>query len=151
MKNADVMAKTIKITAKETSFTLITPTGEISIKTSLIGDFNVSNMLAAASVAYVLGVPLIYIQKAFQQLKGIPGRFEVVNQKEPYTVIVDYAHTPDSLAKVLQTIRRFAKGKVYVVVGCGGNRDRTKRPLMAKEAVKRADYAIFTSDNPRNE
>lgn len=150
-RKADFMAKNIKMTAKKTAFTLVTPKGEVPIKTSLIGDFNISNMLAAASVAFVLGVPLKIVQKAFQQVEGIPGRFEVVNEKEPYTVIVDYAHTPDSLSKVLQTIRCFAKGKVYVVVGCGGNRDRSKRPLMAKVAVKKADYAIFTSDNPRRE
>src|SRR5699024_11920651 len=97
------------------------------------------------------GVPLETIQTALENLQGVDGRFEAVTAGQSFACIVDYAHTPDSLENVLQTVREFVKGKVYVVVGCGGDRDRTKRPLMAGIAVKYADLAILTSDNPRTE
>src|SRR5699024_6460924 len=89
--------------------------------------------------------------EALEVVTGVNGRFEPVLADQPYAVIVDYAHTPDSLDNVLETIKGFAKSNIYVVVGCGGDRDRTKRPLMAQIAVKYADKAIFTSDNPRTE
>lgn len=84
-------------------------------------------------------------------MSSVPGRFEVVNGGQNYTVIVDYAHTPDSLENVLKTAKQFAKGDVYCIVGCGGDRDRTKRPIMASVATEYATHAIYTSDNPRSE
>jgi len=148
---ADVMAKEIHLDAHGTSFTMETPAGTTKVKSNLIGMFNVYNMLAASAAAISCGVPIDTIKNALERTKGVSGRFEPVNEGQSYAVIVDYAHTPDSLENVLQTIKGFAERKVYVVVGCGGDRDRKKRPLMASAALKYADYAIFTSDNPRTE
>lgn len=150
-KDADVKASNINLKIDGTSFTLSSPVGEIEIESNLIGKFNVYNMLAAASAAIVLDIPLTTIKTALEKVKGVAGRFEQVIAGQNYAVIVDYAHTPDSLENVLQTIHEFKEGKVYVVVGTGGDRDRTKRPLMAEVAVKYSDEAIFTSDNPRTE
>lgn len=150
-KNAHVMAKAIELNAKGTFFNLNTPVGTVAINSKLIGMFNVYNMLAASAAAVAWNVPLHVIKRALESITGVNGRFESVIGDQSYAVIVDYAHTPDSLENVLQTMKDFAQKKVYVVVGCGGNRDRTKRPLMASIALKYADYVIFTSDNPRTE
>ncbi|TXK91705.1 UDP-N-acetylmuramoyl-L-alanyl-D-glutamate--2,6-diaminopimelate ligase, partial [Parageobacillus sp. SY1] len=149
--DSDIMAKKIDIVPSGMSFDLITPNGTVRVKTRLIGLFNVYNLLAAVSACLVSGIPLPVIVEAIEEISGVAGRFETVDEGQNFTVIVDYAHTPDSLENVLKTIRQFAQKKVYVVVGCGGDRDRAKRPLMAKTAVKYADVAIFTSDNPRSE
>jgi len=150
-KEAQFKADDIVLTAAGTEFTLQTPLGSTKIKSKLIGKFNVYNMLAAAAAAVSYGIPLDTVKKALAEMNGVNGRFEVVTTDEPYTVIVDYAHTPDSLENVLKTANEFAKGKTYVVVGCGGDRDRSKRPLMANIAVTHASHALFTSDNPRTE
>lgn len=148
---AQVMATNIELDAAGTRFTLNTPFGNIPVKSRLIGMFNVYNMLAAASAALVSNVALSVIKQALAAMKGVSGRFEPVDRGQSFAAIVDYAHTPDSLENVLETIKGFAKRKVFVVVGCGGDRDKTKRPLMAEVALKYADHAIFTSDNPRTE
>ena len=150
-QSADVTAKNIKLAITHTAFTLSTPIGDVEIDSHLIGMFNIYNMLAAASAALVKGVPLAVVKAALESVKGVDGRFEAVREGQPFAVIVDYAHTPDSLENVLLTIKEFAEKKVYVVVGCGGDRDRSKRPLMAGIAAKYADRAILTSDNPRTE
>jgi UDP-N-acetylmuramoyl-L-alanyl-D-glutamate--2,6-diaminopimelate ligase len=146
-----IMAKSIKLTPTGTNFLLCTPTGNTEINSQLIGKFNVSNMLAASSAAIANNVPLPVIKKALETIPGVAGRFELVVHQQSFSVIVDYAHTPDSLENVLTTILEFAQKKVYVVIGCGGDRDKTKRAPMAQIAVKYADQAIFTSDNPRTE
>ncbi|GGA83895.1 UDP-N-acetylmuramoyl-L-alanyl-D-glutamate--2,6-diaminopimelate ligase [Ornithinibacillus halotolerans] len=148
---AMVMAKSITLTPSGTKFLLCSPVGNTVIHSKLIGKFNVSNMLAASAAALSDGIPLPVIKDALETITGIDGRFELVTHNHLFSVIVDYAHTPDSLENVLTTIREFAKKKVFVVVGCGGDRDRTKRPLMANIALTYADKAIFTSDNPRTE
>lgn len=148
---ADIMAENIKLSVSGTTFILKTPIGEIDINSQLVGMFNVYNMLAASSVAIVQHIDLQVIKDALENISGVNGRFEQVNQGQNYSVIVDYAHTPDSLENVLQTITEFSKRRIFVVVGCGGDRDKSKRPLMANIAVKYADQAIFTSDNPRTE
>lgn len=150
-QTADIMATNINLGVIKTSFTLETPVGKIEITSHLIGLFNVYNMLAASSVAIAFGVPLTVIKEALEGMHGVDGRFEQVVEGQGFGVIVDYAHTPDSLENVLQTIREFSTQKVYVVVGCGGDRDRAKRPLMANMALKYADKALFTADNPRTE
>ncbi|GAA0334936.1 UDP-N-acetylmuramoyl-L-alanyl-D-glutamate--2,6-diaminopimelate ligase [Oceanobacillus sp. FSL W7-1293] len=150
-QDADIMAKNIMLSPAGVAFNLVTPVGTVHIKTGLIGMFNVYNMLAASGAAIASKVDLDVIKEALEDTKGVDGRFEPINEGQDFSVIVDFAHTPDSLENVLQTSREFAERKVYVVVGCGGDRDRTKRPLMADVAVKYADHALFTSDNPRTE
>ncbi|WP_431799495.1 UDP-N-acetylmuramoyl-L-alanyl-D-glutamate--2,6-diaminopimelate ligase [Halobacillus andaensis] len=149
--DADISAKQIKLHEKGSSFILSTPEGDIPIESPLMGMFSVYNMLASAGAALASGISLSTIQQAFKQTKGVRGRFEPVLEGQPFGVVVDYAHTPDSLENVLKTMSEFCEGSIRVVVGCGGDRDRTKRPLMADVAVKYADQAIFTSDNPRTE
>lgn len=148
---AQVQVKQVSYSIDGTEIEIGTPIGILHIKTSLIGKFNVYNMLAAISVAIVKGIDLSTIKSAMQTIHGVDGRFEKVDCDQDYAVIVDYAHTPDSLENVLLTIRQFAENNIYVVVGTGGDRDRTKRPLMADIAIKYADKAIFTTDNPRTE
>ncbi|MFC0524041.1 UDP-N-acetylmuramoyl-L-alanyl-D-glutamate--2,6-diaminopimelate ligase [Pontibacillus salicampi] len=147
----DIRAEQLQLGAKGTTFTLSTPVGSVEINSPLIGKFSVYNILAAASAAIVSNVSLDTIKKAMEQTSGVSGRFEPVLAGQDFGVIVDYAHTPDSLENVLQTIKQFANNKIHVVVGCGGDRDTTKRPLMAKVAVQYADNVILTSDNPRSE
>lgn len=149
---AQVMARDVELEADGTSFTLDTPVGNIRINSRMIGMFNVYNMLASGAAAITQSVPLPTIKEALENVAGVAGRFEpIVTPNTAFTSIVDFAHTPDSLENVLQTIESFRKGKIYVVVGCGGDRDKTKRPLMANVAVRYADHVIFTSDNPRTE
>ena len=123
-----------------------------SMSVRLGGRFNVSNALAAATVAVELGVSIDVIDHALRTLPSVPGRFEVVAIDRPYTVVVDFAHTPDGLAQVLSTAREAAgAGRVLVVFGCGGDRDATKRPMMGEIASRLADVVVVTSDNPRSE
>jgi UDP-N-acetylmuramoyl-L-alanyl-D-glutamate--2,6-diaminopimelate ligase len=148
---ADFRAKNININSEGTSFIMTTPEGEFEVQLKLMGKFSVYNALAATVGCYASGLPMAFILNSLQHVEGVSGRFEAVNEGQSFPVIVDYAHTPDSLENVLNTIKQFVKGKIYVVVGCGGDRDRSKRPLMAKIAVQYSDFAIFTSDNPRTE
>ncbi|MFX3622648.1 MAG: UDP-N-acetylmuramoyl-L-alanyl-D-glutamate--2,6-diaminopimelate ligase [Ectobacillus sp.] len=150
-QKSDIMARDITMTSSGTAFTLVTPQAEVKVTMKLVGKFNVYNVLAATAACLVSKVPLATIVHVIQNMPGVAGRFEVVDGGQDFTVIVDYSHTPDSLENALKTIRQFAKGKVYCVVGCGGDRDRAKRPIMADIAAKYADYAIYTSDNPRSE
>ncbi|MGM0902094.1 MAG: UDP-N-acetylmuramoyl-L-alanyl-D-glutamate--2,6-diaminopimelate ligase [Bacillota bacterium] len=149
--DADLQAKNIQMSASGTSFDLVSPFGVHKVNIQLIGKFSVYNVLAAIGTALVSGLPLAAIISSVEKVKGVSGRFEPVDAGQDFSVIVDYAHTPDSLENVLNTVRQFAKKRIFVVVGCGGDRDRTKRPLMAKIACENATDAIFTSDNPRSE
>jgi UDP-N-acetylmuramoyl-L-alanyl-D-glutamate--2,6-diaminopimelate ligase len=148
---ADIKAENIQMTASGTTFDLIINGVTNPVQLQLIGRFSVYNVLASISAATVLGIPIQTIIHTLEDVKGVAGRFELVNSGQNYTVIVDYAHTPDSLENVLKTIRHFAKKRIFVVIGCGGDRDRTKRPLMAHIACLYGTDAIFTSDNPRSE
>ena len=150
-EDAYVRADDLKLGANYSAFTVVTPDFSSRIETRLSGKFNVYNMLAAIAVAYTYEIPAKTIQKALENTEGVPGRFESVSQHHPISVIVDYAHTPDSLENVLQSISEIKTKKVFTVVGSGGDRDRLKRPKMADAALKYSDYVIFTSDNPRTE
>lgn len=148
---ADVYAEHIQFHPGGTSFKLKTFHGSVDVQMKLMGTFNVYNVLAATAVALGEGISIEQIRKTLSRVQGVPGRFERVDEGQSFTVLVDYAHTPDSLENVLTTIREFAKGKVTCVVGCGGDRDRTKRPQMAQIAASYSEQAIITSDNPRTE
>lgn len=147
----EIMAKDLKMNASGTSFLLVTPEGTFPVQMNLVGKFSVYNVLAAIAASLVSGVEIEKIIEAVESMEGVRGRFELVDCGQNFSVIIDYAHTPDSLDNLLKTVKELAKKKVILVVGCGGDRDRTKRPLMAKIAVQWADIPIFTSDNPRNE
>ncbi|WP_018921346.1 UDP-N-acetylmuramoyl-L-alanyl-D-glutamate--2,6-diaminopimelate ligase [Salsuginibacillus kocurii] len=149
--NADVTAKNIHLSSSHTAFTLSSPYGSIDLNVKLIGTFSVYNVLAAASACLVNGCSLEVIKESLEAVKGVDGRFELVEGKQDFSIIVDYAHTADSLENVLKTLKETSKGRLITVVGCGGDRDRAKRPEMAKLAVEYADEAILTSDNPRSE
>jgi UDP-N-acetylmuramoyl-L-alanyl-D-glutamate--2,6-diaminopimelate ligase len=125
--------------------------GGIDLETRLRGRFNVENVLGAVAAARLLGVDDDAIAYGVRELRGVPGRFEAVDAGQPFAVLVDYAHTPDSLENVLRTARDLAQGRLICVFGCGGDRDRGKRPLMGRIASDLADVAIVTSDNPRSE
>lgn len=150
-QNADVRATNIQITPKGTKFTVNTYLGSLPIETNLIGEFNIYNVLAAISTCLVEGLDLESIAASLRKIKGVPGRFETVFENQLFPVIVDYAHTPDSLDNVLRTVRSFSTGSVICVLGCGGDRDTSKRPIMAAIAERYSTKVILTSDNPRTE
>jgi UDP-N-acetylmuramoyl-L-alanyl-D-glutamate--2,6-diaminopimelate ligase len=125
--------------------------GGIELETRLRGRFNVENVLGAVAAARLLELPDDAIAYGVRELRGVPGRFEAVDEGQPFAVLVDYAHTPDSLENVLRTARDLAQNRVICVFGCGGDRDRGKRPQMGRIATELADVAIVTSDNPRSE
>ncbi len=133
------------------TFHLKSPIGDAEVRMSLPGKFNVLNALGAAAAAAELGLGFDQIVEGLSTATGVPGRFEPVAKGQPFAVLVDYAHTPDSLQNVLDAARGIAEGRVICVVGCGGDRDAAKRPLMGGIAARSADVAILTSDNPRSE
>jgi UDP-N-acetylmuramoyl-L-alanyl-D-glutamate--2,6-diaminopimelate ligase len=128
-----------------------TPDDDIPFDLKLRGRFNRANALGAIGAARELGIDEDAIARGVEQLQGVPGRFESVEVGQSFAVIVDYAHTPDSLVNVLQAARGLGDGKLIVVFGAGGDRDREKRPLMGRAAAENADRAIVTTDNPRTE
>jgi UDP-N-acetylmuramoyl-L-alanyl-D-glutamate--2,6-diaminopimelate ligase len=133
-------------------FDVRTPRGTLHVKSKLVGRPNVYNILAAISTAVALGLPFDAVEQGIQALAGVPGRFEVVSgPADEITVVVDYAHTDDALRNLLETARPLAHGRLITVFGCGGERDRTKRPLMGAVAGRLSDLIVITSDNPRHE
>lgn len=149
--NADIYVEEVHYSMKETQLTIQTPVGRLCFTTKLIGKFNVYNILAAVSAAIAKNVPLRTIQQAMSICESPPGRLERLNGGQLFHVVIDYAHSPDSLDNLLQTIQQVTKGRMILVIGAGGNRDRTKRPIMAEVAMKYCEHIIFTSDNPRDE
>ncbi|AOQ23502.1 UDP-N-acetylmuramoyl-L-alanyl-D-glutamate--2,6-diaminopimelate ligase [Moorella thermoacetica] len=134
------------------STSLVTwPGGEAAMELRLTGRYNIYNALAALAVALQEGIDPQVAIRALGRFKGVPGRLERVDQGQPFTVVVDYAHTPDGLENVLRAARQVTRGRLLVVFGCGGDRDRGKRPLMGRAAARLSDYSIITSDNPRSE
>jgi UDP-N-acetylmuramoyl-L-alanyl-D-glutamate--2,6-diaminopimelate ligase len=150
---ADLYLSDIVYGATGVSGKLHTPIGSIEFQSPLVGQFNLANMLAAIGTGLTLGLQLENMVAALPDFVGVPGRMERVqiNPSQDISVIVDYAHTPDSLENLLKASRPFIAGKMICVFGCGGDRDRTKRPLMGKIAASLADRAVITSDNPRTE
>jgi UDP-N-acetylmuramoyl-L-alanyl-D-glutamate--2,6-diaminopimelate ligase len=123
----------------------------IELETPLLGRFNAENVLGAVAAARLLGLPDEAISAGVASVRGVPGRFESIDEGQPFLVVVDYAHTPDSLETALRTARDLTEGRIICVFGCGGDRDRTKRPLMGRAASEGSDVTIVTSDNPRSE
>ena len=148
---ADLSARDVTFDASGSRFVCTTPAGEIEVQIPLPGDFNVSNALAALSVAHAVGLDLAPAAAALASVEQVPGRFESIDEGQPFAVVVDYAHTPDSLENVLGAARRITSGRVISVFGAGGDRDREKRPLMGRAGAELSDLAVVTSDNPRSE
>jgi UDP-N-acetylmuramoyl-L-alanyl-D-glutamate--2,6-diaminopimelate ligase len=149
--NATYRAHDVHTGFDGTRFTVQTPDGPLEIRSPLRGEFNVSNALGALAAARALGVPADVCVAALNHAGQVPGRFETVDEGQPFAVLVDYAHTPDSLENVLRAARGLTASRVRIVFGCGGDRDRGKRPLMGEIARRLADDVIVTSDNPRSE
>ena len=149
---ADVMPGPLSFSLEGLRFDVRTPRGSLHVASSLVGRPNVYNILAAVSAAVALGLPFDVIERGVAALPGVPGRFEVVSGPgDGVTVIVDYAHTDDALRNLLETARSLTRGRLITVFGCGGDRDRTKRPLMGAVAGRLSDFILITSDNPRSE
>jgi UDP-N-acetylmuramoyl-L-alanyl-D-glutamate--2,6-diaminopimelate ligase len=144
---ADIRPEGLELTSDGARFTA----AGIPIRTHLLGRFNVENVLACVATARLLGLPDDAVARGVESVRGVPGRFEPVDEGQPFAVVVDYAHTPDSLANALRTARGLSSGRVICVFGCGGDRDRSKRPLMGEVASRGADLVVVTSDNPRSE
>jgi UDP-N-acetylmuramoyl-L-alanyl-D-glutamate--2,6-diaminopimelate ligase len=150
-RDADYRARDVSFDVNGSSFTCVTPDGEVDITTRLPGLFNVQNALGALGAARALDVPLDTIAAALAEAGRVPGRFEPIDEGQDFGVLVDYAHTPDSLENVLRAAREVTQNRLHVVFGAGGDRDRAKRPLMGRAAAEHADRVIVTSDNPRSE
>jgi UDP-N-acetylmuramoyl-L-alanyl-D-glutamate--2,6-diaminopimelate ligase len=148
---ADLSAREVNFDASGSRFICSTAEGEIEVRIPLPGDFNVANALAALAVARALGLDLRAAAAALASVEQVPGRFESIDEGQAFAVVVDYAHTPDSLENVLKAARRVTEGRLISVFGCGGDRDRDKRPLMGRAAAELSDVVVVTSDNPRSE
>ncbi len=154
LSKADFSATQLEVTPRGTRFHMVTPKENIPVTSPLIGSVNVYNILAASAAAYARGCSSEAIKAGIRSLTRIPGRFEKVDCGQPFTVVVDYAHTDDALRNLTSLACEFVKasgGRVITVFGCGGDRDRAKRPLMGEAAGEGSDLVVLTSDNPRSE
>ena len=149
--SARVRASDLRLSETGSSFLAATPWGEMRVELALAGRFNVMNALAAMAVGGALGIPLESMAAAFKKMAAVPGRLERIEDSKGRHIFVDYAHTEDALRNVLQTLRENAPGRLICLFGCGGNRDRSKRPRMGAVVSEWADVSVVTSDNPRNE
>ena len=148
---ADYGARELRFGIAGAQFVATTPEGELELRSRLPGRFNVANVLGALATAHALGVKLELIAATLPGIAPAPGRFQPLDEGQPFTVLVDYAHTPDSLDNVLRAARSLTEGRLMAVFGCGGDRDRGKRPQMGRIAAELADLTFVTSDNPRSE
>ena len=149
----DCAAVDLVLSAEGSTFTLVAPRLGLcsALRIATPARFNVANALAAATAALAMGLPFAAVRTGLAGAAGVPGRVEPVRAGQPFSVLVDYSHTPDSLANVLRAVRPVTAGRLLTVFGCGGDRDRGKRPLMGAVAAELADFAVLTSDNPRGE
>jgi UDP-N-acetylmuramoyl-L-alanyl-D-glutamate--2,6-diaminopimelate ligase len=149
-KPANLYVKNVDSTLSRLKFTIITPRGETDVNLKLLGEYNLYNALAATGVGLSFGIGLDVIKTGLESAV-VPGRFELVDCGQDFAVVVDYAHTPDALERLLSAARKITEGRLICVFGCGGDRDKGKRPIMGRIASEIADYVIITSDNPRTE
>jgi UDP-N-acetylmuramoyl-L-alanyl-D-glutamate--2,6-diaminopimelate ligase len=150
-KSADIHVKEFHSRANGSDLTLATPAGEMEFRLQLIGRPNAYNIMAAVGAAHCLGLKPEEIRKGIESMKGVPGRLELVSEGQAFTVVVDYAHSPDALENLLKTVSQLPHARIISIFGCGGDRDRTKRPIMGEIATRMSDFVIATSDNPRSE
>ena len=150
-ETADIRADIVDANSNSTIYDLSFNGQTVRVNSPLLGMHNVSNHLTAAGLCLAAGIALATVAKGLENLTFVPGRLQSVRQGQPYAVLVDYAHTDDALTNVLNTLNPICKGELTVVFGCGGDRDKTKRPRMAKTACQLADKVVITSDNPRTE
>ena len=150
---ADAVAGDLELNADSSAFVLAVPRLGIEepVTLRLVARFNVENAVAAATAALALGLPIEAVLRGLAVAEGVPGRFQAVRAGQPFSVLVDYSHTPDALENALRAARSVTRGRVLVVFGCGGDRDRGKRPLMGEIGARLADRVVVTSDNPRSE
>lgn len=150
-ENADFCGRDISVKSTGNSFTLNCNGEEYHVSSRIPGMFNVSNLTAAIAVCRLENIPMENILKAVEEYNGVKGRCEIIPTNRDFSVICDYAHTPDAVENILRSVKEYTEGRLICLFGCGGNRDATKRPKMAAAAAKYADRLIITSDNPRNE
>jgi UDP-N-acetylmuramoyl-L-alanyl-D-glutamate--2,6-diaminopimelate ligase len=150
-RESDVYAKDIVITGEGTGFTLCYKDIFVPIRLHLPGKFNVYNALGCAAASIGMGIEIDIIKKGLESLENVPGRSEKINSKKGFTIVIDYAHTPDGIINILNTAREYTSSRLVALFGCGGDRDKTKRPIMGRAAGSIADFCIVTSDNPRTE
>lgn len=150
-EKADIMIRDASLAADYSTFELLTPTGSARISTRLLGRYNLANMAGAAAAAFALGIPLSDIASSLETLEPVPGRFRPVIAGQPFSILVDYAHTPDAIERLCLSAREITRGRLIILFGCGGDRDKGKRPIMGKAATRHSDFAVVTSDNPRTE
>jgi UDP-N-acetylmuramoyl-L-alanyl-D-glutamate--2,6-diaminopimelate ligase len=149
---ADISAKKFQLAFSGLTFAALTPNGKLQIQSPLVGRINVYNILAAIGAAQAAGIANETIEAGIHQLQNVPGRFQRVDMGQPFLVIVDFAHTDDALENLIKTARELnSKGRVITLFGCGGGKDRTKRPVMGEAAGRLSDLTILTNDNPRQE
>jgi len=148
---AQIRAQDVVLNFRDTSFRMAWPGGTAAVASPLVGRYNVSNVLAAAATAWALGRDPAAFCPGIEAFKGVPGRMERIEEGQAFNVLVDYAHTDDALRNALGMLRAITPGRLLVVFGCGGNRDRTKRPRMVRAVQEVADFAFATADNPRGE
>jgi len=149
---SDLTTKKFQLTFNGLTFTAQTPNGKVQVTSSLVGRINVYNILAAIGAAQALGLPNEAIETGIRSLESVPGRFQRIDLGQPFLVIVDYAHTDDALENLIRTARELnPKGRVITLFGCGGEKDRTKRPIMGEVTGRLSDLTILSSDNPRSE
>jgi UDP-N-acetylmuramoyl-L-alanyl-D-glutamate--2,6-diaminopimelate ligase len=150
--DADLKAKKFQLSFKGLSFTAQTPNGPVQVESPLVGRINVYNILAAIGAGIGLGLSNEVIETGIRNLRAVAGRFERVDRGQPFLVVVDYAHTNDALENLIRTAKELnTKGRIITVFGCGGSRDRTKRPIMGEISGRMSDLSVLTSDNPRQE
>jgi UDP-N-acetylmuramoyl-L-alanyl-D-glutamate--2,6-diaminopimelate ligase len=148
----EITTKKFTLGFKGLEFTAQTPVGRIGVRSPLVGRINVYNILAAIGAGIGLGIPVEQIEQGIANLALVPGRFQRIDQGQPFLVVVDYAHTDDALRNLIATARELApSGRIITLFGAGGDRDRTKRPLMGEAAGSLSDLVVLTSDNPRSE